>query len=189
MGLSGARQTQCRFLEEVLRGLDFVFAHVDDILIFSRDEKEHISHLHQVFQRLDRYGLILNKDKCVFAEKEISFLGHVINSNGIKPLPNKVDAVKNFLQPRTVKELKRFWGLANYYRRFLKSASQISVPLTVMLTKDKVKVKRLSWNNETVNAFENIKLQIADEPCYHFRCMVQKLCLELILLVRVLVQF
>ena len=54
MGLGSAGQIQCRFLEEVLRGLDFVFAYADDILIFSRDEKEHISHLHQVFQRLDR---------------------------------------------------------------------------------------------------------------------------------------
>ena len=63
MGLSGASQTQCRSLEEVLRGLDFVFAYVDDILIFSRDEKDYFSHLHQVFQRLDRNGLILNNDK------------------------------------------------------------------------------------------------------------------------------
>ena len=70
--------------------MEFVFACVGDILIFSRNEKEHISHLHQVFQRLDRYGLILHKDICVFAEREISFLGHVINSNGIKHLPNKV---------------------------------------------------------------------------------------------------
>ena len=110
MGLSGAGQTQCcRFSEEVLRGLDFVFAYVDDILIFSRDEKEHVSHLHQVFQRLDRYGLILNKDKCVFAEKEISFLGHVINSNGIKLLSNKVDAIKNFPQTRLSRNEEDFW--------------------------------------------------------------------------------
>ena len=113
--------------------------------------------------------LILNKDKCVFAEKEISFLGHVISSNGIKPLPNKVDAFTNFPQPHTVKELGRFLGLVNYYRRFLKSAFQTLTPLTDMLIKDKVKVKRLSWNNEAVNAFENIKLQLPTKLCCHFR--------------------
>ena len=115
---------------------------------------------------MDRYGLILNNDECVFAEKEF-FWGHVNNSNGIKPLPNKVDAIKNFPQPRTVNQL-RFLGLVNYYRRFLYSASQTLASLTDLLTKDKVRVKSLSWNNEAANAFETIKLQIADETMLSF---------------------
>ena len=170
MGLSGTGQTQCHFLKEVLTGLDFAFEYVDDILISLRDEKKHISHLHQVFQRLDRYGLILNKDKCVFAEKEISFLVHVKNSNNIKPQPNKVDPIKDFPQLhtyRTAKEL-RFLGLVNYYRRFLKSASQALALLTDLLTKDKVRAKRLLWNNEVANAFETIKVQSADETMLSF---------------------
>ena len=92
----------------------------------------------------------------------------MINSNGIKPSPDKVDAVKTFPQPRTVKEQRRFLGLVNYYQRFLKAVSQTLAPLTDLLTKGKVKAKRLTWNNEAANAFETIKLQIVDETMLSF---------------------
>ena len=104
----------------------------------------------------------------MFAEKEKNFLGHVIDSKGIKPLPNKVDAIKNFPQPRTVKELRKFLGLVNYYRRFLEPAFQTSAPLTDLLSKDKVRAISLSWNNEAANAFKTIKLQIADKTMLSF---------------------
>ena len=104
----------------------------------------------------------------MFAEKEIFFLGHEINSNGIKSSPNKADAIKNFPQPRTVKELRRFLGHVIYYRRFLKAASQTLAPLTDLLTEDEVKAKRLTWNNKAAKAFETIKLQIADETMLSF---------------------
>ena len=86
MGLSSAAQTFQRLVDEVLRGLPFVFCYVDDVLIFSKSEAEHSDHLKAVFQRLSHYGLILNKDKCQFGLSEIQFLGHVITNEGIRPI-------------------------------------------------------------------------------------------------------
>ena len=76
MGLRNAGSVMCRFMNEVMRGLDFVFVYIDDILIFSQDLAEHMMHLTLVFERLREYGMILNVDKCIFAVPELQFLGH-----------------------------------------------------------------------------------------------------------------
>ncbi|GFY53090.1 transposon Ty3-G Gag-Pol polyprotein [Trichonephila inaurata madagascariensis] len=78
-------QTFMRFLHSVLRGLDFCFSYMDDILIASKDETQHISHLKQVFQRLHDAGLVIKVAKCQFLQNEVDFLGHHISVSGIEP--------------------------------------------------------------------------------------------------------
>ncbi|GFY19550.1 retrovirus-related Pol polyprotein from transposon 17.6 [Trichonephila clavipes] len=88
-----------RFMHEVLRGLPFCFVYLDDIFCYSENAEEHRSHLRTIFQRLSSYGLKLNISKCVFDVTELIFLGHLITPDGIKPLPDKVQAVLDYKQP------------------------------------------------------------------------------------------
>ncbi|GFW50562.1 retrovirus-related Pol polyprotein from transposon 17.6 [Trichonephila clavipes] len=123
-GLLNAPQTFMRFMHEVLRELPFCFVYLDDILCYSKNAEEHRSHLRTIFQRLSSYGLKLNISKCVFGVAELIFLGHLITSDGIKPLPDKVQAVLDYKQPETVGSLRKFLGLLNFYRRFLPKAAE-----------------------------------------------------------------
>ncbi|GFT69322.1 retrovirus-related Pol polyprotein from transposon 17.6 [Trichonephila clavipes] len=113
-GLVNAPQTFMRFMHEVLRGLPFCFVYLDDILCYSENDEEHRSHLRTIFQRLSSYGLKLNISKCVFGVTELIFLGHLIAPDGIKPLPDKVQAVLDYKQPETVGSLRKFLGLLNF---------------------------------------------------------------------------
>ncbi|XP_061913889.1 uncharacterized protein K02A2.6-like [Entelurus aequoreus] len=119
-GLKGAAQTFQRLMDSVLRGLNFVFVYLDDILVASPSAEEHQSHLTQVFTRLDEHGLIVNPSKCQFGLSEIDFLGHRISSLGAIPLPSKVQVVADFPRPSTVKALQEFLGMINFYNRFLR---------------------------------------------------------------------
>ena len=93
------------------------FVYVDDILVFSKTPDEHIKHLRTVFQRLEEYGLVLNRDKC-FRVPTLQFLGHCISVHGIVPLPTKVQAIRDFTLPSTQRQLKRFLGMPPYRRHF-----------------------------------------------------------------------
>ena len=98
-GLRNSGQTFQRFIDDVLRGLDFVFKYIDDLLIASRNKKEHLRHLHIVFDRLAAAGITLHPTKCVFSASEVTFLGHKITASGMSPLPVRVDAIANFPMP------------------------------------------------------------------------------------------
>ena len=89
-GLKNATLTFQRLMNTVCRGLDFVFVYLDNILIASQLESDHLAHLHQLFTRLQQHSLVVNAAKCEFGCKEIDFLGHRINRNGSFPLPDKV---------------------------------------------------------------------------------------------------
>lgn len=132
-GLRNAGQTFQRFVDEMLRGLDFTFAYLDDFLIFSKDQETHELHLRQVFERLKQYGMVVNTAKCVFGAPEVTFLGYSVSAEGTKPLPTRVDAIKEFPIPKTVKQLRRFLGMLNFYRRFIPDAAKHQAPLNEML--------------------------------------------------------
>ena len=158
-GLRNAAQTFQRLIDEVFRGLPFVYAYIDDVLVASRNEKEHKSHLHQIFQRLSHFGLKINMDKCLLGVNELYFLGHVIDQNGISPLPEKIEAIQNFPQPTSVRQLRRFVGTLNYYRRFIPNCSSILTPLTNIIQK---KNKNITLPPDAVEAFNNAKSALAD---------------------------
>ncbi|CAH2083764.1 unnamed protein product [Euphydryas editha] len=122
----------------MVRGLDFCYPYLDDILVFSRDEASHADHLRQLFTRLNEYGMVINISKCVFGVPSVKFLGYSLSVAGTKPLPEKVQAIQNFPVPKTVRELRRFLGMLNFYRRFIPCAAQFQAPLNALLT-DSVK--------------------------------------------------
>ena len=99
-GLRNAAQTFQRLIDEILKGLPFAFAYIDDVLIVSRDIKEHQDHLLQVFERLTHFGLKINLSRCDFAVSKLNFLGHMIDEQGIIPVPEKVTAIQNYIQKK-----------------------------------------------------------------------------------------
>ncbi|GFW19420.1 retrovirus-related Pol polyprotein from transposon 17.6 [Trichonephila clavipes] len=126
--------------------------------------EEHRSHLRTIFQRLRSYGLKLNISKCVFGVTELIFLGHLIVPDGIKPLPDKVQAVLDYKQPETVGSLRKFLGLLNFYRRFLPKAAEQQYLLSEFLkgSKGKKDSKPLNWSSEAITAFQRCKQALAD---------------------------
>ena len=98
---------------------EFMMAYLDDIIIFSRNEHEHLKHIKIIFQKLIDAGLKLKESKCDFFKKEIHYLGHLVSSEGIHPLPEKLDTIHNKPRPKTPKEIKQFLGLCGYYRKFV----------------------------------------------------------------------
>lgn len=128
-GLRNAAQTFQRFFDEVLYGLDFVFPYMDDALVASDTPEEHEEHLREIFRRFTKYGILINEKKCEFGKSEVSFLGYEVSSKGIRPLEQKVQAIRDFPKPKTITELRRFLGMMNFYRRFVPSAAMLQAPL------------------------------------------------------------
>jgi hypothetical protein len=120
-GLRNAGQSFQRFMDKVLAGLDFAFCYLDNILIASSTEDEHLQHLQQVLQRLQQYGLVLNMEKCELGRQQVDFLGHRITAEGAAPITRHVEAVQNISRPQDKKQLQSFLGLVNFtavlYRR------------------------------------------------------------------------
>ncbi|GFV97715.1 transposon Tf2-11 polyprotein [Trichonephila clavipes] len=120
--------------------------------------------LHELYSRLSSYGLKLNISKCVFGVTELIFLGHLITPDGIKPLPDKVQAVLDYKQPETVGSLRKFLGLLNFYRRFLPKAAEQQYLLSEFLkgSKGKKDSKPLNWSSEAITAFQRCKQALSD---------------------------
>lgn len=156
-GLRNAGQTFQRFVDEMLRGLDFVYAYLDDFLVFSRDQETHEQHLHQLFRRLKDFGMVVNTAKCIFGVAEVTFLGYHITAQGTKPLPSKVEAIKTFPPPKTVKELRRFLGMLNFYRRFIPGAANHQAPLNALLTGSVKGSHPVNFSTEEKRAFQTCK--------------------------------
>lgn len=162
-GLRNAAQTFQRFIDEVLRGLEFCYGYLDDnILVFSPDLKTHESHLRQLFTRLASYGVLLNPNKCVFGVPEITFLGYNVSAGGIRPTEEKIEAIKNFPPPKTVKELRRFLRMINFYHRFTPRTAKTQAPLNALL-KGSVKANEpIEQKEEFFRAFESCKTALCE---------------------------
>lgn len=162
-GLKNATQSFQRFMDSIFRDLDFVFVYIDDILIMSENEEEHLKHLETVFQRLKSHSLRINNDKCAFGQSEINFLGFTINSQSYSPIEERVSAILNYKRPETVEELRRFLGMINYYRRFVPQAAQSQLPLNSFLKQSIKKDKsKIPWTPQAEKAFEDCKKKLAD---------------------------
>lgn len=162
-GLRNAAQTFQRLIHEVVRELDVVYPYIDDIFIASSSSEEHRDHLRQLFKRLEEYNLAINVAKCEFGKSELTFIGHSVSPDGISPLPDRVEAVRNFQRPTTVKELKSFLAVINFYRRFIPNAVVAQTPLLDMTSGNKRNDRSLlEWTDSTVSAFEQCKQQLAN---------------------------
>ena len=119
VGLRNAAQTIQHFISQVLRGLLFTYAYIDDVLVASSGAEEHKQHFCSVFWLLNKYGVIINPLKCVFGVEELTFLRHHVSSKGFQPLEDKVHVVQEFPWPTTQHKLRELLGLINLYHWFL----------------------------------------------------------------------
>ena len=110
--------------------------YLDNIIIYSRTEKEHLEDLEEIFSRLIAAGLKLKLENCSFFKRHIQYLGHLISANGIQPLPEKLASIAKMPAPKNPKEVKQFLGLVGYYRKFIPRFVDISRVLTHLTKKD-----------------------------------------------------
>ncbi|KAK3792219.1 hypothetical protein RRG08_035976 [Elysia crispata] len=160
-GLKSAAQTFQRLMDSVLQDIDSAFVYLDDILIASSTEKEHMDDLKAVFRRLIDHGLVIRLEKCLFGVYSLEFLGHQVSKKGSSPTQVKVKVIQTFPQPSTVKGLQEFLGMINFYHRFLPNIAASFSPLYGALKSSKPR-QELVWSQEMKQAFLNGKTALAN---------------------------
>ncbi|GJX30223.1 putative reverse transcriptase domain-containing protein [Tanacetum coccineum] len=138
----------------------FVIVFIDDILIYSKDKKEHEEHLKAILELLKKEELYAKFSKCEFWIPKVQFLGHVIDCQGIHVDPAKIESIKDWASPKTPTEIRQFLGLAGYYRRFIEGFSKIAKPMT-KLTQKKV---AFEWGDKQEAAFQTLKNKLCSAP-------------------------
>ena len=137
-----------------------LFVYIDDLVIFSDSVESHIIHLNKVFSILKENRLKINLEKCTFFKTKVVLLGHVLSTEGISPIPDKVKVILNWLPPKNHTQLKSFLGAIGYYRKFIKNFAQIANPLFNLLKKDVPYV----WSNDCNASFERLKRSLITAP-------------------------
>ena len=162
MGLKNASATFQRLMELVLSGLDAktCLVYLDDLVIFSRTEEEHLNALEAVFERIRAAGLKLKPQKCHIAKREVTFLGHLVTENGIRPDPKNVEKVLTWPEPESAEEMASFLGLCGYYGKFIANYTGVCKPLRDA----SLRPGRLQWSDEMREAFERLKRALASPP-------------------------
>uniref|UniRef100_A0A5S6R425 RNA-directed DNA polymerase n=1 Tax=Trichuris muris TaxID=70415 RepID=A0A5S6R425_TRIMR len=159
-GLCGGPSSFQRLMDTVLRGLPFAMVYLDDVLIFSENQSLHCAHLKQVFHRCQTAGLTLRGSKCQIGRSEVRYLGHIFSRLGMSVDPLKTAVVANWPRPLNVTDVRRFLGLASYYRRYIKSFATIAKPLH-QLTEHKAEFK---WDQDCDAAFRLLKQSLSAAP-------------------------
>lgn len=162
MGLKNSPSTFQRVMDNVLRDLQNVIClvYLDDIIVFSTSLQEHMVNLEKVFQRLRESNFKIQLDKSEFLKRETAYLGHIISSEGIKPNPDKIHAIKKYPLPKTPKEIKQFLGLLGYYRKFIPDFARITKPMTQCLKKG----NKINFDTNYINCFEKCTMLLTNDP-------------------------
>jgi hypothetical protein len=164
-GLSNATQTFERMMGRTTDGLEGVFAYMDDSRVGSPDRQTHLRHLEAFFTALATNGLTINLGKCVFAAPSLEILGHTISAAGAAPTTDHAAEIELCPPHQDIKQLQRFLGMMNLYRRFLPNCAQVLRPLTDLL---KGGAKTLEWTASAQEAFQGAKrLLAAAVPLQH----------------------
>ena len=153
-------------MDHVLAGLHWetCLFYLDDIIVFAATWKEHLDLLRQVFERLRHAKLKLGADKCTFAAREVSYLGHRVTEEGLQPDPSLLAAIREISPPQNATEVCSFLGLARYYRRYVKNFAAIAGPLHALTRKDAV----FHWSADCQDAFDRLKTLLTTSPITAF---------------------
>lgn len=161
-GLTNAPAVFQSAMNSILQDLNFVVVYLDDILIFSSSPEEHVDHVRVVLERLQKHRYYCKLSKCEFFKRSVTFLGHVVSSDGVRPDPRKTAVIRDWPTPRNVSELRSFLGLANYFRKFLQGYSSVVAPLTALLSKKASWPD--GWDSRCDAAFEQVKQALISAP-------------------------
>ena len=143
-------------MEEILKGLEGVLVHVDDIFVYGKTTEEHDQRLHAVLQRFMASGGTLNIEKCMFAKDRLEFLGHLVGKEGVSSDPTKIKAIREMQAPTSLTELRRFMGMANQLGKFSPNLAEYSQPLRELMSNKRAWV----WGAAQQNAFEKVKEEL-----------------------------
>ena len=158
-GVANAPAIFQKCIETVLQGLSGVLARVDDILIATRTEEEHLQKLKSVLARLQKHNLRVRRDKCQFMKDNIVYLGYVLCAEGVKPDPEKLRAIREMREPQNITEVRSLCGFVNFYSSFIPNCSEVLRPL-YQLTKKGVNFR---WDSACSQAFKRLKAMITEE--------------------------
>jgi len=153
------------------------FVYLDDVILFGQTLQEHNERLREIFERLRQFNLKIEPDKCEFLKTELNYLGHIVTSEGVKPDPNKVQAINDFPIPKNVTDVKSFLGLAGYYRQFIPQFSKIAKPLNDLLKKNNI----WKWEQEQMNRFHCLQT-LTQEPVLQYPDFTKPFVLKLVML-------
>ncbi|CAI5463572.1 unnamed protein product [Closterium sp. Yama58-4] len=161
-GLCNAPATFQAEMNHILRPLldECVVVYLDDILIYSKNWKEHVEHLRKVFEILRKNKFYVKLSKSDFALKKVQFLGHMVSAEAVDEDPRKIEAVKKWIVLENVKELQQFLGFANYYNRFMPQYAKIAAPLTDLLKRD----TPFKWDTPHQQAMEQLQTALTTAP-------------------------
>lgn len=159
-GLKNAPATFQRAIDDILREHigKICYVYIDDVIVFGRTLEEHLKNLAIILRTLNEAGLKIQMDKSEFLHTEVEFLGYVISSEGVKPNEKKIETIKIFPEPKSIKEIRSFLGMMGYYRRFVKDFAKIAKPLTNLLRGEGVHSnKKISLSIDQKTCFEKMK--------------------------------
>ena len=164
-GLSQAPAYFQLLIDKVLMGCSsFAMGYLDDIIIFSLTEEEHLQHLEEIFVRLRKFGLKMKHEKWSFFKKHIQYLGHLVSEKGFEPLPEKLESIRKMPAPRTAKEVKQFLGLIGYYQKFVPRFADISRPLTKLTRHNVI----FEWTDQCAKAFNHLCELLTEYPILRY---------------------
>ena len=155
-GIASAPAIFQRVMDNLLKGLKHVSGYLDDILITGSSERDHTDNVSMVLHRLKETGIRINEQKCQFMKKEVEYLGYLINNEGLKPVPRKMEAITEAQTPQNTTQLRAYLGMLNYYSKFLKNMSSLLGPMHALLKKN----ARWLWTRECQKSFEDSKIRL-----------------------------
>jgi transposase InsO family protein len=167
MGLLGCPASFQRLMEAVLRNINNVLVYIDDLLVHTATHDDHLQVLEKVFERLHANHLKVNLEKCVFGNQEVSYLGFTLTPEGIKPGRNKLQAIKDAKPPTTIKMVRSFVGLCNFFRTHIKDFAIIAAPLFKVTRKDSG-YKSGPLPPDALHAFKILQQQLTSDPVMAF---------------------
>jgi len=162
-GMTNSPATFQAMMNKILRDLineGKVAAFVDDVLVGTETEEGHDEIVEEILRRLEENNLYVKLEKCMWKVRKIGFLGVVIGPNGIEIEEGKVEGVLGWPVPKTVKDVRKFLGLANYYRRFIKNFTRVARPMNMLTRKD----EKWRWGDEQQKAFDELKKVFTSKP-------------------------
>jgi len=167
MGLHGAPSSFARLMDHIMTGIPGVLTYLDDVLIHSPDYSTHLQDLTQCLTRLKQFGLKVNLKKCAFAAEKISYLGFTLTPQGVLPGQEKLTAVAQFPEPNTVKQIREFTGLANYFRHMIPNYALIAGHLSALTRKD-TEWKGGPLPEKAHQAFKSLQKALCQAPILAF---------------------
>ena len=160
-GIAAGPGTFQELMEKVVGTVKGALVYLDDILIFTDTIEKHYTVLEDVLRKIDQAGLRINPEKCHILKKEIKFLGHILNKDGIQTDPAKLEAIMTYQKPKCIKGLRSFLGICNYYRRFIRGYAVKSRALEELCGRNN---KKLIWTDTCNVAFSEMKEALVKSP-------------------------